>query len=159
MAMLSSQNRTEQGATLIELVVFIVVVGVALAVLVRVFNQSVINSADPVVKIKALEKGQALLDEILARKFDENTPTGGVPACNTSSGLACAGIVSDSDYDDVGDYNGYTDSSDSGFTVSVSVSLAGSDLGLSNDQARLISVSVLMPGGSTTVLSAYKVNF
>lgn len=147
------------GLSLVETIVFIVVISIALTTLVQVFNQSVVQSVDPIIRIKALEKGQALLDEILARKFDENTPTGGVPACDSSEGAACLGITPDSDYDDVGDYNGYTDNSDTGFAVSVSVSNAGADLGLPANQARLITVSVSMADGNVSVLSAYKVNF
>lgn len=151
--------RDQTGLSLIELIVFIVVIAVGLSSLLMVFNQSVVTSVDPVVRIKALEKGQALMDEILARKFDENTPTGGVPACDTSSGPACLGIVADSDYDDVGDYNGYSDNSEPGFSVSAQVTAAGSDLGLPQTQARLIRLSITMPGAKTLMLSAYKVNF
>src|SRR5688572_1380949 len=66
----------QSGVTLIETIIFIVVVSIGLGALLMVFNQSVVKSVDPVIRIKALEKGQALMDEILARKFAENTPTG-----------------------------------------------------------------------------------
>ena len=153
------QPAHQSGFTLMEVIVFIVVVAVAMGALLAVFNNSVVNSVDPAVRIKALEKGQALLDEILARKFDENTPTGGVPACDSSGGSACAGIAPDGDFDDVGDYHGYSDTSDARFPVTVSVTQAGADLGLAANRARLITVSVAMPGGPGLTLSAYKVNF
>lgn len=149
----------QRGVTLLETLVFIVVVSVALGAVVQVYNQAVVRSVDPVVRIKALEKGQALLDEILARKFDENTPTGGVPACDSSLGDPCAGIAVDSDYDDVGDYHGYSDTTDTGYALNVTVVAAGSDLGLANAHARLITVTVSMPEGNALQLSAYKVNF
>jgi MSHA pilin protein MshD len=147
------------GVTLIEVIVFIVVVSVGLGALLIVFNQSVVNSVDPIVRVKALEKGQALMDEILARKFAENSPTGGVPACDSAEGDACAAISSDAQFDDVGDYHGYTDNSDVRFPVSVTVQAAGTDLGIANGQARRITLSVGMPGGNSLTLSAYKVNF
>ncbi len=156
----NAQKKASQGGfTLIEVIVFIVIIAVAMGALLAVFNHSVVNSVDPAVRVKALEKGQALLDEILARKFDENTPTGGVPACDSSAGQPCLGISPDGDFEDVGDYQGYADISDPKFPISVSVVNAGADLGLSANRARLIVVSVGMPGGSTLRLSAYKVNF
>lgn len=142
-----------------ELIVFMVVVSIAMGALLAVFNASVVNSVDPAVRIKALEKAQATLDDILARKFDENTPTGGVPACGSLTGLPCSGISPDNDFDDVGDYHGYADHSDPGFALSVSVTQAGGDLGLPAGQAKRITVEVAMPGGNTLLLSAYKVNF
>ncbi|HRH78684.1 MAG TPA: prepilin-type N-terminal cleavage/methylation domain-containing protein, partial [Cellvibrionaceae bacterium] len=94
------------GFTLVELLFFLVVVAIGLGGLLKVFNDAVLHSVDPVLRVKAVEKTQALLDEILARKFDENTPSGGYPPCNSAGATACAGISADSGYDDVGDYNG-----------------------------------------------------
>jgi MSHA pilin protein MshD len=153
------QTNRQGGFTLMEVIVFIVVVAIAMGALLAVFNESVVNSVDPAVRIKALEKAQATLDEILARKFDENTPTGGVPACDSPAGLPCSGISPEGDFDDVGDYHGYVDNSDSRFPLSVSVSQAGSDFGLAAGGAKLITVNVAMPGGGALTLSAYKVNF
>lgn len=147
------------GVSLIELVVFIIVVSIGLVTLLQVFNQSVTQSVDPAVRVIALEKAQALMEEILARKFDENTPTGGIPACDSAEGEPCAGIASDTDFDDVGDYDGYTDTSDPRFNVSVDVALAGADLGLPAAQARRVQLTVTMPGENALTLSAYKVNF
>jgi MSHA pilin protein MshD len=160
-----SKNENQLGATLIELIVFIVIVGIALAATLKVFNQSIQSSNDPLIRIRALELGQAQLDDILSRKFDENTPTGGVPACDSAAGSACLGISPDSDFDDVGDFDGYVDSSYPGYIVSVSVSEAGGDLGITASQARLITVNISTPAtsenasGSALTLSAYKVNF
>lgn len=149
----------QRGVTLIETIVFIIVVSVGLGALLIVFNQSVVNSVDPIIRVKALEKGQALMDEILARKFAENSPTGGVPACDSAAGAPCSAISSDSVFDDVGDYHGYTDNSDARFPISVTVQPAGTGLGIANGRARLITLNVGMPDGNSLTLSAYKVNF
>ena len=148
-----------KGATLIELVVFIIVVSAAFGGLINTMANANLQSADPIIKIKALEKAQAQLDEILARRFDENVPNGGVPTCDTPDGLACAGIVADADYDDVGDFNGFTDNTDPSFPISVTVVLDGATLGITNAHAKLITVTVGMPGGDSLSISAYKVNF
>jgi len=148
---LHAQSR---GFTLVELLFFLVVVAIGLGGLLKVFNDAVLHSVDPVLRVKAVAKTQALLDEILARKFAENTPTGGYPPCSS-----CTPISADSDYDDVGDYNGYTDSSDTGLTLSVAVVNAGSEISVTNTNARRITVTTLMSDGSKVVLSAYKLNF
>lgn len=151
----------ERGVTLIETVVFIIVVSVGLSVLVTAFSSFLGNSVDPIVQVRALECAQAKLDEIVARKFDENSPTGGVPPCGSAEvgAVACAGISSDADFDDVGDYDGQTDNSNPSCSITVAVSNAGGDLGLPAAQARLITVTVTSPGGGNATLSTYKANF
>ena len=155
-----SAEHGQKGFSLIELITFLVIIAVALAALISVFTQGMRSVNDPLIRTRALELAQAQLDAILARKFDENTPSGGIPACGASGGLVCAGIAADAGFDDVGDFNGFNQTID-GYQVSVSVVAAGSELGLANSDARRISVSVSSPGGaiSALTLSAYKVNF
>lgn len=150
-----------KGVTLIEMVVFIIVLSIGLTAMVAAMNNHLSNSVDPITNIRALECAQAKLDEISARKFDENSPTGGVPACDSAEvgAAACLGIVPDADFDDVGDYNGQVDNSDSNCTVSVSVVNGGGDLSLSAAQARRITVDVVSPGGGRATLSTYRANF
>lgn len=147
----------KQGITLVETILFILVISIALVVLLRAFDQSLASNVDPVVRVRALQLAQAQLDEILARKFDENTPIGGVPRCG-AAGINCAGIVADSDYDDVGDFNGLVDTGFPRHRVSVTVVNAGADIGLADADARLITVRVSY-ADDELALSAYKVNF
>lgn len=154
------------GVTLIELLVFIVAVAVALAGLLAVFYRALDNSVDPLMHTRGLELAQAKLDEVMARKFAENTPTGAVPACGSfDAGGACTaiqGVAVDPARDDVGDYHGEI-SDDSGYRVAVAVVEAGGDFiaarAVPADQARRITVTVTMPDASTLQLSSYKVNF
>lgn len=156
-----------RGATLLELIVFLVIIGVALTAFLNIFTQSQAGAVDPLIRVRALELAQSQIDEVLARRFDENTPIGGVPACNAIGGATCLGIAPEAGFDDVGDFHNFSDSvSYPGYTIQIAVTEAGSDLGLpSNDQARLIRVSVTTPPTSTSgvsdtiTLSAYKVNF
>lgn len=151
----------QKGFSLVEVIVFIVVVSVALVALIRVYSATLIGnkSINPVVRVRALELAQAQMDEILSRKFDENTPTGGIPACDSADGIACSGINPDSDFDDVGDYNGNPTITDTYHTVSVSVTADGADLGIPDSQARRISVTVTVFDNDSVTLTAYKTNF
>ncbi len=152
----------QQGVTLVELVVFIVVVSIALVAFISVYNNAMINSVDPLIRVRALECAQKKLDEVTARKFDENTPTGGIPACGSAEpgAAACAGIVADAGLDDVGDYNGQV-FVEGDCNVTVAVVGEGTDLGLADDATvvRLITVTSTMPDGDAIVLSAYHTNF
>ncbi|MGH1469853.1 MAG: type IV pilus modification PilV family protein [Cellvibrionaceae bacterium] len=153
--------KNQQGVTLIETIVFIVVIGITLTAMVNVFTQYLGNSVDPIVQIRALECAQTKLDEITARRFDENSPTGGVPPCGSaeSGAISCAGIMSDSALDDVGDFHGITDSNNPDCTSVVTVVEAGSDLGMVNNQARRITVNTTSSGGGSATLTTYRTNF
>lgn len=159
--------KSNRGVTLIETIVFLVIVSVALVALLRVYNRAVIESVDPLVRTRALELAQAQLDEVLSRKFAENTPSGGIPACSTTGAPTCITAVADTadgELDDVGDYNGFTVNHGTDFDVSVAVVDAGGEIGLPAAQARRITVTVTMPRGDraapdSVVLSAYKANF
>lgn len=147
----------QRGVTLIEVILFIVVLAIALVAILRVFNLAVTRSVDPLIRVRAIEIAQAQLDEILSRRFDENTPVGGVPACNANGGVACLGITADTDFDDVGDYHLFTQTFSGGYTLTVNVT--AEDI-----ETRRIAVTVNLPSlssssDSSITLSAYKVNF
>lgn len=59
----------QRGVTMIELIVFIVIVGTALMVLISVMNLTTQRSADPVRRKQALMLAEALLEEIELAKF------------------------------------------------------------------------------------------
>lgn len=147
----------QRGVTLIEVVLFIVVLAIALVAILRVFNLAVTRSVDPLIRVRAIEIAQAQLDEILSRRFDENTPVGGVPACNSTNGVTCLGITADTDFDDVGDYHLFTQTFSAGYALTVNV--------IAEDaETRRISVTVNLPdlsssSDSSITLSAYRVNF
>ncbi|MCH7741202.1 MAG: type II secretion system protein [Proteobacteria bacterium] len=154
--------QAQAGVTLIEMVIFIIVVSIALGTLFSVFNHSMINSVDPLIRVRALECAQAKMEEVAARKFDENTPSGGVPACGSAEvgAVACAGITADAGFDDIGDYHGQS-FVDGNCDVSVIIVGEGSDLGLADNDnlVRLITVTSTMPGGTSVTLSSYYTNF
>lgn len=160
--------RYSQGFTLIETLVFIVVVSIALGSLMQVYNQSVSQSVDPIVRVRLLELAQSKLDEVVARKYDHNTPSGGIPACNSAGGTTCTAVLgregsescaTPAGLNDVDDFNGCTDTPYSNYTRTVTVYAAGTDLGLSSGNAKRIEVTVTLAGGETLTLSSYRANF
>jgi MSHA pilin protein MshD len=154
-----------QGFTLIELVAFIVVIGLSITAIGSVFQYSVVRIQDPLINSHLLSMAQSQLDEVLSRKFDENTPTGGVPACGGSAPCAGIGIeageelTSITTLDDVDDFHLYQDVPEVGYTREVSVVNAGTDFGVDNEQAKRITVTVTSPQGVAMSLASYRFNF
>ena len=83
MSRFSAKEKTA-GFTLIELVLTIVILGFSAMVIIPFFS-AITHSPDPVLREKAIALGQAMMDEIMAKKWDENTPVGGGPICTGES--------------------------------------------------------------------------
>ncbi len=152
---LQTQKRIcSSGVSLIEMIVFIVVVSIALLALIGVYNQATIRNADPLIRVRALESAQSLLDEIISLKYDSATPTGGIPACGTPTGEPCTNVPDPNptpDYNDVDDYVGFSDIPYPGYTRNVSVTR--------NGNIKIIQVSVTTPNNETILLAAERANF
>lgn len=160
-----------RGTTLIELVMTIMIISIAIAGVVGAFSLVSQRSADPLIQSKAVELAQLYMDEILAKKYDETTPQGGTPKFSGSCSIVPY-VGEDEErtgYDDVDDYHNLGDSPPAnaegplsryqGFSVSISVSCAGADLGLPAAEAKRVDLSILTPNGQTLVFTAYRVNF
>jgi MSHA pilin protein MshD len=147
-------NKHQKGVSLIELIVFLIVVSIASSALMATYSYSVRNSTDPIVQVRALELAQSRLDEVLSLKYDANTPTGGVPACGSSAitALPCDNLP-DLDMNDVDDYNNVTDTPYAGYNRTVTVVTAN------NQKLITVAVSVTAPKPMTFTLAAYKANF
>ena len=95
------RNHTHQkGISLIELVIFIVIVSVALTGITLIYINTTRYSADPMLRIGSVELAQSTLEEILLKAYDDNTPTGG--GCVQISGglgssLCTSGVTPASD--------------------------------------------------------------
>ncbi|HEX4909838.1 MAG TPA: prepilin-type N-terminal cleavage/methylation domain-containing protein [Permianibacter sp.] len=176
---LRAVGRPPRGFSLIELIVTIVVTAIALTALgvgLLAANQA---SVDPVVSMRAAALGQAYLEEILSKRFDENNGLGGVTRCGETGQPACASSLgpdsgeSRQTFDDVDDYHGLdetppqnalgeTESRYDGFRVQVAVVYGGSDFsawGLTAADSKRITVTVTAPIGGQFVFSAHRGNF
>ena len=82
----------ENGFTLIELVMTIVILGSSSLILIPFF-QAITHSPDPLMRHRAVTLGQAMMDEVLAKKWDHATPVGGGPLATseTADTGTCAG--------------------------------------------------------------------
>jgi MSHA pilin protein MshD len=172
--------RTQQGFTLIELVLFIVIVGIAVSAIGLQIQTSVQHSAQPLLREKGIALANFYMDEILRKKWNESSPTGG--GCVQAGGIACAGGAAATaigaeagevraTYDDIDDYNSLPDPTPrdqtgaaladfTNYTVAVTVN-AGVTLHASVAAADTleITVTVTTPLAETITLRAYRVNF
>ncbi len=146
----------QSGLTLIELLVSIVIVGIAASTILGVFSTIAGSSADPLIRHQAAAIADAYLEEILLRPFDD-------PDGNDGESARAA-------FDDLDDYNGLVDvgSRDQfgnpvagldDYTVSVSVS-SSSGLGAISS-ADVVRIDVLVTRGSMVsyVVSGYRARY
>lgn len=159
----------QRGLTLMEMVITIVILGIALTALVSAMAGMASRGADPLMRNRALALAQMYADEILGKRFDEYTPLGGGQA---DPGLtACTGLGPEGEtragFDDVDDYQGLDDSPPrdqdgatlsayQGFRVRISVSCHGGEFGLAEDAAKRVDILVDAPGQPTMTFSLYR---
>ncbi|MFG6487692.1 prepilin-type N-terminal cleavage/methylation domain-containing protein [Roseateles sp. BYS78W] len=176
------RHRRAQGLTLIELLMFIAVVGIALAAMLRVFVTATTASADPMIRRQQLAIAESLLREVQLMPFtwcdpdDANVETAG-------SAAGCASLAENigpesgetrygpTYFDNVNDYNGFsmagirdlnnaTVTGLSGYTASVTVAAATLDsLNAASGDALQITVTVSGPDSSSTVLQGWRTRY
>ena len=161
------------GATLVELVITIVIISVAIAGVVGAFALISGRNADPLNQTRAVALAQIYMDEILSRRYDEDTPIGGTPRVMLTGcpiGLE-TGENSRTDYDDVDDYNVIANAAPENadgapliadydnFQVTVTVQCAGDEIGLSVNEAKRINLTINDPSGLDFEFSVYRANF
>lgn len=137
-----------RGFTLIELIIFIVVVGVGLAGILTVSNNVVKSSADPMVRKQSMALSDSILEEILQKEYADPD---GVQGNETTRDTM----------DDVDDYNGktktiFTDWPSALGTYTVAISVSSTTLG----SVAAKKVTVTVSGGVHVIsLSGYRTNY
>lgn len=156
--MCMTKRQPQRGFTLLELIIFIVVVGIGVAGVLSVFTRSVRNSADPLVRKQAMAIAESLLEEIVLKEFqDPNGGTNGVSTCTLASG------TNRTVWDDVCDYNTYSSASITdaegnvvpGLAVYSVTSVAVNTVQLSGISVKQIVVTVTGPQGAVS-LTGYR---
>ena len=110
----------QQGITFIELVISIAILAIALVGVTQLLSGGLARSADPMLESRTVALAQAYLDEILSKRFDENTRDSGIPPCRNIAGSprACSSVFGPDSgetratYDDVDDFNGLDEGAD-----------------------------------------------
>jgi len=114
--------KPQAGLTLVELVVTIVVLAVALVGLTSVLGGGLARSSDTLLNVRTVALAQSYLDEILSKRFDEQSQVRGIPPCRAASGRTCStfrdcatpiaaglfgpdGTEARANFDDVDDYH------------------------------------------------------
>jgi MSHA pilin protein MshD len=100
----SRSGRRQRGLSLVELIMFIVIVSVGIVGILLVMNVTVKGSADPMVRKQALAMAEAILDEVLAKDFAN--PVGGYTEATPAT---CANRALYDDIDDYACFDGSTD--------------------------------------------------
>jgi len=175
----------QRGLSLIEVVIFIVVLGIGIAGMAILYNQLTLTSVDPVVRKQAVAIANSLMEEIQLRPFtycDPDDPavfTAGSPVgCATQEGIGEEGGETRYGpifFDNVSDYNsfptmvGIKDINNNaiaglaGYSAQVAVAEASADFaaagGVPLDEALRITVTVTGPANVRVVLQGYRLRY
>ena len=150
----SAERLRQRGVTLVELVISITIVSIASAAVLGVLSLSSTASADTMVRYQSVAVGNAYLEEILLKAYED-------PNCvDGESGRA--------NFDDINDYDGLVDvgarnqfdtalAGLESYRVVVAVSAAS--LGNpANIPALQATVTVTDPSGATSTFSGFRTN-
>lgn len=167
-----STRAAQTGISLIELVIFIVVVSIGVVGILSVMNITVMHSSDPITQKQAVAIAESLLEEIELQPFtwcdpnDANvtTATTAVGCATTAEALGSEGAFAnqpnvenryqdinggDSPFDNVNDYNAFAMAGIRGIDASATV-LPG--LGAYNANVTITQVGVAFGLAATDVL-------
>lgn len=148
--------KKHKGTTLVELLVSIVIVGIAASTILGIFATTAGSSADPMIRRQATAVAEAYLEEILLRPLAD--PDG------------VDGETARADFDDIDDYNGLSDAGArnqfgtpiaalSDYNVSVSVVNSSALTGVPAADAYRVDVVVSRGADINFQLSGYRTRF
>lgn len=152
-------RQRHRGVTLIELIVFMVIVSVALAGILSVLNLAARSSADPMIRKQLLAIAEGLMDEVAAQPFTWCDPDDAA-AATAISAAACAtpevtapgapeagetrgGAVAP--FDNVNDYNGL---------AGITANITGTAMPPGYSAAITVAQSALGPAGNPVPAAA-----
>ena len=173
----------QRGLSLVEVVIFIVVLGIGLAGMAVIYNQLTLASVDPVVRKQAVAIARSLMEEIQLRPFTYCDPddaavfTAANPAgCSDQEVIGTEGpetrygptaFDNASDYHDfemlgsIQDISNVTIADLSGYDARVDIVNAGGDFTppVPADAALRITVTVTGPANVSVALQGYRLRY
>lgn len=171
---MSASARRQHGVTLVELLAFIVIIGVALAGVLLAVRAAVSSSADPLIQKQMLAIAESLLEEIESKAFtycDPSDPNAGTAssAAACSPGLAVGlgplpgqtRYSSTNPFNNVANYHGFAMNAGilnpadgtplaglSAYSASVTITEVGTSFGIAAAEALQINVTVTGPNSA-----------
>ena len=144
----------QRGVSLIELIMFIVIVSSAMVGILTVMNVVSRNNADPVMHKQALAIAESLLEEIELQNFS----------------MTASGALSRATYQNVMDYNNYSENGIvaadgttigvlSGYSAIVTVTSPSAWNGITAGNWVMITVKVTPPSGDSITSVGYRTNY
>jgi MSHA pilin protein MshD len=181
-------NSRQRGLSLIETVIFIVVLGIGIAGLAILYNQLTLASVDPLVRKQAVAIASSLMEEIQLRPFTycdpddplvftESSPLGCSSPAQRESGAigpeAGESRYAEPRFDNVSDYHGFSMAGSiqdianatinglTGYSADVQIAAAGGDFpaAIPADEALRITVTVTAPANTQVVLQGYRLRY
>jgi MSHA pilin protein MshD len=180
-------NKHQSGTSLVEVIIFIIIISVGVAGLMSVMSSTTKYSADPMIRKQALAVGESLLEEIMLHPFtycDSDDPSAGTATsaagCTIPEGMGPeAGETRYSNtapFDNVNDYSGFSmlagiyPASDGATLVSglenykASVAMTAMNataLGLPSDPGAVLKIDVTVTdaNGNIVTLTGYRFRY
>jgi len=181
-----ARRAAQHGLSLVELLAFIVVVGVAVGGVLSVYSLASRSSADPMLRKQALAVAESLLEEVLAMPYTYCDPDDAQADIATSSAIGPTGCATTPEgmgpdgtedrysnlepYDNVNDYHGFSmtgingpdnapASGLGGYTAQIEVAPAGAFNGIPAGETLRVTVTVTAPGNHSISLSGYRTRY
>lgn len=184
--MLKSSSHFQRGVTLIEMIIAIVIIGIAAVALLQGLGQQTRNNVDPMIQSQAQMLARQYLEEVSSKSFFDPTYDPRLVRNLSNSDIEAYGVLDQTrsgspsriawnniyeydDYDEsILDINGNAISGLSGYQIEIDVDVSeGLSLGsLSNSSAAncppivaLIEVTITDPRDQITTLSGYRASY
>lgn len=151
-------GQSQRGISLIELILFIVIISIGLTGILLVMNQVTRHSADPLIHKQAIAAAESLLEEIQLQDF--------ISALGATNAVTLANRSNE--YHIVNDYNGFvmtgiTDLNGAGLGLAAynaNVAITAEPLGgVAAGSAVRITVTVTDPQGNAIAIDGYRTKY
>lgn len=176
----SNQTKRQSAFTILEVLITVIVIGIAASAMMGVFINTIKSSADPLIQQQAVAIAEAYMEEIQLKQFCQDAappildpPPQAVPGCaSETAGGGSEGVETRATFNDVQDYadtsvdGAVSDQNGTailglaayGVTVDISAAALGSITEGSSNALR-IDVTVNHPAIDPITLSGFRTNY